>query len=478
MPPSGTGAASAWEEIALPAEISPPIGTVIFDHQGQIYAGASGGVVSPGFFFSPGDGQEQVWQGGGLPGFFFSPGDGQEWVWQGGEGEVVWAASYSGTPPDLLYVDAQQPQIVIAARIYGYGPNDDIGNPIDGRGWSMYKYLRSTDGGRSWRTVRAEEGIYPAFVTDPRQAGVYYLAGGGVQRSANYGETWESRSAGLPSGQDIAGLTLEAHSEAAVLYASIAWSDSLWRSRDEGLHWEYAGRLGEGENIVGLATNPLAADQLYAVTDHGGAYVSGDQGQRWTRLLPGESEWATGWSWLFDRKMRLRFDPVDPERFFVIAGPRLLETRDGGQHWRSLGDDLASVPRFNDVGVDPLAPHLLYAATPRGLYRLDTSSVITAVEQAGPVPQHFALHQNYPNPFNPTTTIRFSLAQPGGAELSIYDLLGQRVAVLVQGMQEAGPQVRQWDGRDEQGRELASGVYLCRLQAGGQVETRRLLLLR
>jgi hypothetical protein len=272
-------------------------------------------------------------------------------------------------------------------------------------------------------------------------------------------------------------LALDARAEAAVLYASIAHTDSLWRSPDEGQHWEYAGTLAldEGEHIVGLAINPLAADNLYALTDHGGVYVSADQGQGWTRLLPGEGEWATLWS--FDW-VRLRFDPIDPERFYVVTGPQLLETRDGGQHWRSLGEDLASVPWFNDVAVDPLAPHLLYAATPWGLYRLDTGKGVTAVEETGVVPQHFALYPNYPNPFNPSTTIRFSLAQAGEAELGIYDLLGQRVAVLVRGLQEAGTQVLQWDGRDGQGRELASGVYLCRLQAGAQVETRKLLLLR
>jgi flagellar hook assembly protein FlgD len=100
------------------------------------------------------------------------------------------------------------------------------------------------------------------------------------------------------------------------------------------------------------------------------------------------------------------------------------------------------------------------------------------VEETGVVPQHFALYPNYPNPFNPSTTIRFSLAQAGEAEVSIYDLLGQRVAVLVRGVQEAGPHVFQWNGRDDQGRELASGVILCRLQAGAQVETRKLVLLR
>ncbi|MCC7262050.1 MAG: carboxypeptidase regulatory-like domain-containing protein [Candidatus Latescibacteria bacterium] len=110
---------------------------------------------------------------------------------------------------------------------------------------------------------------------------------------------------------------------------------------------------------------------------------------------------------------------------------------------------------------------------------IDLAGATTAVaEEEATRPQGFTLSPNYPNPFNPTTTIRFSLPQAGEAELAIYNLLGQRVATLVRGVQEAGSHVLQWNGRDDQGRELASGVYFYRLQAGAQVETRKLLLLR
>ncbi len=143
-----------------------------------------------------------------------------------------------------------------------------------------------------------------------------------------------------------------------------------------------------------------------------------------------------------------------------------------------MGDDLAGRPWFNDVAIDPLDPEVIYAATPWGVFRLDTRLVITAVVSEQTEPVLFALHPNYPNPFNPTTTLRFSLPQAGEVELSIYNLMGQRVANLVRGVQEAGPHVLQWNGRDEQGRELASGVYFYHLQAGAQVETRKLLLLR
>ncbi|MBT5145873.1 MAG: T9SS type A sorting domain-containing protein, partial [Gemmatimonadetes bacterium] len=90
----------------------------------------------------------------------------------------------------------------------------------------------------------------------------------------------------------------------------------------------------------------------------------------------------------------------------------------------------------------------------------------------------FALSQNHPNPFNPETMIHFDLPTPGETELSLFNLMGQRVATLVSGSRDAGSYMLRWDGRDDTGRELASGVYLFRLIAGDQIETRKLTLLR
>ena len=104
---------------------------------------------------------------------------------------------------------------------------------------------------------------------------------------------------------------------------------------------------------------------------------------------------------------------------------------------------------------------------------------VTAVEEvAGAGPQRFELDQNYPNPFNSGTVIRFAVPTSGEAELAVYNLAGQKVVNLVQGSREAGQYVLRWDGRDGAGRELASGVYFYRFQAGDQVGTRKLLLLR
>ena len=109
-----------------------------------------------------------------------------------------------------------------------------------------------------------------------------------------------------------------------------------------------------------------------------------------------------------------------------------------------------------------------------------TSPPITAVleEHTSSLPTSFILSQNYPNPFNSGTVIRFALPQSQEVELAVFNLAGQKVATLLQGTRPAGSYTVNWDGRDNNERALASGMYLYRLQAGLQQQTHKLLLLR
>ena len=113
--------------------------------------------------------------------------------------------------------------------------------------------------------------------------------------------------------------------------------------------------------------------------------------------------------------------------------------------------------------------------------RLTTATPLpidTAVRAEEGRPAGFALEQNVPNPFNSATVIRFSTAQAGPVELSLYDVLGQRVIQLQSGWLQAGSYALSWDGRSAAGYPLASGVYFYRLRASEGVATRKLLMLR
>jgi hypothetical protein len=90
----------------------------------------------------------------------------------------------------------------------------------------------------------------------------------------------------------------------------------------------------------------------------------------------------------------------------------------------------------------------------------------------------FRLFQNYPNPFNPATVISWQLAVGSHVELVIYNLLGQRIRTLLNSRQSAGSHQVQWNGRDDNGEDVASGIYVFRLEAGEFVGSRKLLLVR
>ena len=94
------------------------------------------------------------------------------------------------------------------------------------------------------------------------------------------------------------------------------------------------------------------------------------------------------------------------------------------------------------------------------------------------VPRTFRLYANRPNPFNPETSIRYALPQAEQVELRIYNLQGQLVRTLVSARQAVGVHEVRWNGRDEQGRMVSSGVYLYRLEAGSFEQTRRMLVLK
>jgi hypothetical protein len=90
------------------------------------------------------------------------------------------------------------------------------------------------------------------------------------------------------------------------------------------------------------------------------------------------------------------------------------------------------------------------------------------------LPTEFALHQNYPNPFNPTTTIAFEVPEPSTVSLTVYDLLGRRIQTIVKEQFEPGTYYQQWNGRDESGNVVPSGVYVLRIYARSITSDREL----
>ncbi len=94
------------------------------------------------------------------------------------------------------------------------------------------------------------------------------------------------------------------------------------------------------------------------------------------------------------------------------------------------------------------------------------------------IPSGFALHQNYPNPFNPETHINFDVASTGRVKIEVFNALGQRMQVLVDNVYTPGSYKVTWNGRDDEGHQLSSGVYIYQMTSDNYQQVKRMLLMK
>ena len=160
-------------------------------------------------------------------------------------------------------------------------------------------------------------------------------------------------------------------------------------------------------------------------------------------------------------------------KFGTFVG-RIFRSDNEGETW------MLSNPGMTDKPITSLlfssSGRILAGTNGDGVFR---SSIITSVEPSGSSPPRtFDLSQNYPNPFNPTTTIEYQLQSRDAVELIIFNQLGQRVKTVVNETQRAGLHQARWDGRNESGESVASGLYLYRLKVADFTLVRKMVLLR
>ncbi len=99
-------------------------------------------------------------------------------------------------------------------------------------------------------------------------------------------------------------------------------------------------------------------------------------------------------------------------------------------------------------------------------------------ENTSNVPKDFQLFQNYPNPFNPTTIISYQIPNSSFVTLDIYNALGQKVRSLINSEQAAGKHSVNWNGKDDSGNSVSSGIYLYRIKTGDFISSKKMVLLK
>lgn len=283
----------------------------------------------------------------------------------------------------------------------------------------------STDTGKTWKPFALNGKMLVSL--NKTSYGIFAGSMNGASFTDDYGQNWSS----------VSGLSTYAvfdilKTDSGTLIAATA--KGFKRSTDGGTKWddvtnvvssEFPSRTADQIDIRILTENDSGI--LIAGTKSSGLFVSDDDGQTWTSMNTGfDSHVAFG------------------DNFSTVSG---LVT--------DINGNVYAASDF-DGGVFKLESH----ATP-----------IQKQEQRRPTT--FSLGQNYPNPFNPTTNIPIRLAQSGKVKLTVFDVLGRRVATLVDGNMRAGIHQVAFDAR-----RLSSGIYFYRLVAGTHVMTRKMLLLK
>jgi choice-of-anchor B domain-containing protein len=141
-----------------------------------------------------------------------------------------------------------------------------------------------------------------------------------------------------------------------------------------------------------------------------------------------------------------------------------------------------NTPNYNGAwGVYPFTSNgLVYVSDMQtGLYVFSFDSVsVTSIDPGYDVPPEFTLQQNYPNPFNPSTTISFQIPAAANISLKIYNILGQEVRNLVNDVYSPGQWSVNWDGRDNFGNPVPSGMYIYQLESDAFTDMKKMILIR
>ncbi len=371
-------------------------------------------------------------------------------------------------------------------------PSGDLYAVVDGKG--IYK---STDDGISWNPVTIKDDQYNLSILDltATQSGVLLSSAtfGGTYITSNY-VNWDPFT--HPFTGNYAFITVAASTN-GYLFGGMAngkiyrsplstddWTDitdtlssthiykigvspdgevfvladnGVFRSTDNGDTWLNVSGIPATYNFS-IAFDPDGDIFIGGAGDGGGVYRSTDNGATWTNSKDGLTN--TGiWSLA-----------VGNGKIYAGTYNGVFSSSDSGSTWHPMSGGLASGYIYS-LMITP-SNHLLAGTRGSGIF--ESANVLTGItHESDNLPDKFSLQQNYPNPFNPTTEIKYSIAKTGIVRLTIYNVLGQKVRELVNKVQSAGEHLVEFNAN-----MLSSGVYLYRLEEGGRVQTKKMILLK
>jgi len=297
-----------------------------------------------------------------------------------------------------------------------------------------------------------DSNIYAGTATYINPYPLFY--GGRVYFSTNYGSNWSDITSDLPSPSSLVniGIYALAVKDTDVFVGTGA---GVFRSTNNGTSWTSLNSGLTNSWVNALAFN--GSDLIAGTRD--GVFLSTNSGLSWTAI-------DSGLSCTYVQALA-----VNDDKFFVGTLFGVFLSTNNGTNWIGVNSGLSET---NILSLMVSATNVYVGTFSEGVWKRSLSEIVTSVSLASYlVPKDFDLHQNYPNPFNSTTIISFTLPIKSLVSLKVFDIMGREIATLVSRELSAGSYSKQWNAE-----YLSSGVYFYRLQAGGSIATKKLLLLK
>ncbi len=382
---------------------------------------------------------------------------------------TAWAASYGGvsvtSDTGWTWAGSSAGMEGLDVRSVAMDPNDSSKLLAGAFFGGVY---RSIDGGGSWNpsstgivgdlTVTCL--VYKTGSSTEVLAGTY----SGPHKSTDSGATWSTSWNGMGAHKIWGVATTPA--DPSLIYAG-TYGDGLFRSNDFAGNWT---EVPVGDDFVrALAIHPsdpsiVYAGGYYQDSGKGGVYKSINGGAGWTSENDGLTDLSI-WA--------LAIDPADPDHLFAATLDGIFESRDGADNWTELSDGLIT----KDVRSIAFLADRVIAGTFGGSVPWFEEATVSVLGPGGvPIPNPLRITAR-PNPFNPRTVIEAGPVE-GEVRLTVHDLAGRLVRVLFDGPVPGGSLSVSWDGLNEGGRPVPSGIYFGSIQTDSGKSTRRLVLLR
>jgi len=331
-----------------------------------------------------------------------------------------------------------------------------------------------------------------------------------IRRTTDVGATFATVDSGGHYYSDMQFVTSQVGYAAGAITPAFPRYGMMLKTTDGGGSWFTVSTITEPSEFRGVSF--VSEEEGWAITYYGTIYHTIDGGVSWVvqdsaltsramrdiQFTSPDSGWAIGglsgvsrilqttnggvtWE-LYDTQTLIgsslrEIGMVDSRTGFIVGvaygPPTIVGTLNGGQTWHGNLEYPERRGGFESISmVDAQHGWAVGSGAVSYLYRTNNGGA-TWVPPGGERPVRFMLGQNYPNPFNSQTRISYSVGSRQSTVLKVFDLLGREVATLVNEAKDAGAHSVSWDAAG-----LSSGVYYYRMQAGGYVETRRLVLVR